>query len=54
MRILVLLMSALLLQAQAFEARGLAELRAALGRAIETKVTPGAVYWCDHAGQEVH
>ena len=30
MRVLVLLLSALLLQAQAFEARGLAELRAAL------------------------
>ena len=54
MRVLVLLLSALLLQAQAFESRGLAELRAALDRAIETKVTPGAVYWCDHGGKELH
>ncbi len=54
MRVLVLLFSALLLQAQAFEARGLAELRAALDRAIGARVTPGAVYWCDHGGKDVH
>jgi CubicO group peptidase (beta-lactamase class C family) len=54
MRLLPILFSACLLQAQAFTDRGIADLKACLARAIEEKVTPGAVYWCDHAGQERH
>ena len=54
MRVLLLLLSALLLQAQAFDGRGLAGLRAALDRAIERKAVPGAVYWCGLGRQDVH
>ena len=54
MRVLVLLFSAFLLQAQAFHGRGLAELRTALDLAIERKAVPGAVYWCGLGSQDVH
>ena len=51
MRFLFLLFSAVVLSAQAFDAQGLAEVRAALDRAIAQKNIPGAVYWLEH-GQE--
>jgi len=54
MRLLALLLPACLLQAQVLDVRSLAEIRAALDRAVETKVTPGAVFWCDHGGQAAH
>ncbi|WP_243302215.1 exo-beta-N-acetylmuramidase NamZ domain-containing protein [Geothrix oryzisoli] len=54
MRLAALLLSALVLQAGAFNDQGIADIRAALARAIEDKVTPGAVYWCGHGSEDRH
>ena len=54
MRFLLLLFSAVLLSAQAFDAQGLAEVRAALDRAIVQKNIPGGVYWLEHGPETRH
>ncbi len=54
MRILLLLLSALLLQARPFEEPGLLAIRAAIAQAIERKAIPGAVYWCGLGDQDRH
>jgi CubicO group peptidase (beta-lactamase class C family) len=54
MRILLLLFSAALLSAQAFDVQGLAEVRAALDGAMAQKNIPGAVYWLEHGPEVRH
>ena len=54
MRLAALLLSALTLHAGAFNEKGFADIKAALARAIERKVTPGAVFWCGRADAERH
>lgn len=54
MRLAALLLSAFVLQAGAFHDKGIADIKAALARAIENKVTPGAVYWCGHGSEDRH
>ncbi|BDU72839.1 exo-beta-N-acetylmuramidase NamZ domain-containing protein [Mesoterricola silvestris] len=54
MRFILVLLSALVLNAQGFDAKGLAELRGALAGAIGRKVTPGAVVWVGRGGADAH
>ncbi len=54
MRLAALLLSALMLNAHAFDDQGIVDIKAALSRAIAKKTTPGAVFWYDHMGQAQH
>jgi CubicO group peptidase (beta-lactamase class C family) len=54
MRFLLLVFSAVLLSAQAFDAQGLTEVRAALDRAMAQQNIPGAVFWLGHGNQARH
>ncbi len=54
MRIMLILLSAFVLNAQAFDPKGLAELRAALDGAIARHVTPGAVLWVGAGSRDAH
>lgn len=54
MRIIAILLSALVLNAHAFDPKGLADLKAAVATAIEHKVTPGAVVWVGRGAGDAH
>lgn len=53
-RLAVGLMFVFLLSAQTAAGQGFAEVRSAISRAMAQGNTPGAVYWCDHAGHLQH
>jgi uncharacterized protein YbbC (DUF1343 family)/CubicO group peptidase (beta-lactamase class C family) len=48
------MLSVFALHAQVFQDQGIDAIKAAVSRAMDQKVTPGVVFWCDHAGKEQH